>query len=196
MTNKGATVKLTEKQREIIDRLAARHDQGYVELTFVRPNTWRSLVAAGLVSEHLDHVTMKYKLTAPDGYAAAGIKATYVTLFPDAESAARVEHGRRGSDEHSGPLGRPKTPDELAEDRRGLDRMFEAARQQSTDPVVREFYGVDDLRPGQHDASCADGCTHQHGPTGRVVTMTLTEYIASVAATVSAVRRAAMGAGL
>jgi len=91
------------------------------------------------------------------------------------------------------PRGRPKTPAELAEDKRGLERMFDEARQKSTDPVVREFYGVDAPQEGEHDSSCADGCTHQHRSTGqRVVTMTLAEYIASVAVTVSAARRAAM----
>jgi len=484
MTNKGATVKLTEKQRETIDRLAGTHGQGYVGLTFVRPNTWRSLVGAGLVQES-SSVPGMFKLTE-QGYAAAGIKPTYDGNIRSAEGSARLEHLRRGNDsamrtaeaahlrdsqvltdshgtrigvlgtelvngrtrlwtvdlaqptmsplwvdatpemmdilfvaegwarplfmrrsdsallfrvlgsdsegvnlvavnderyelhrelsalvedgwiatDHNGnaqarpaetdvadilhlidnpptvreldqrrtdealegvvesddghvligevprgldtfywvvpvagerltdrhdvlgpyatldmaewkrdqyvaagypcralasvtrptlvavpaqpappfaqgdtvlqldgtpaevfevvgettvtvrtadgelweheadelspldpddPRGRPKTPAELAEDARGLEQQRLEAARNSTDPTVRAFYGVDQPRCSEHDASCADGCTHQHRPAEhRVVTMTLAEYIASVAATVSAVRRAAM----
>jgi hypothetical protein len=59
---------------------------------------------------------------------------------------------------------------------------------------VDELRHVDTPPDGEHDATCANGCTHQHQSAGlRVVTMTLAEYIASVAVTVSAVQRAAMG---
>jgi hypothetical protein len=96
MTNKGATVKLTEKQRETLDRLAAQLGQGYVGLTFVRPNTWRSLVAAELVRENVTHAGM-FKLTEK-GCEAAGVKGSYESSLRSAEQSARVEHLRRGND--------------------------------------------------------------------------------------------------
>ncbi len=96
MTNKGATVKLTEKQRETLDRLARDLGYGYVGLSFVRPNTWRSLVAAGLVQECVTERGM-FKLTE-QGCAAAGVKPTYMSNVRNAEAFAVIEHLRRGND--------------------------------------------------------------------------------------------------